>query len=123
MPDPTLDIAASTRKGLWQKLSHHAKTAGRNVVRSALQLYYSAKDDDTPIWAKRVIYGALIYFISPIDALPDLLPFGYTDDFTTLAAALTTVAIYIKPLHKEQAQSKLQRWFHDEPSHHQKNST
>lgn len=108
------NMEKSTSKRFWRKLSHHAKAAGHKVVSSALELYYSAKDEDTPIWAKRVIYGALIYFISPIDALPDLLPFGYTDDFTTLAAAIATVAVYIKPSHKAQAESTMARWFKHE---------
>ena len=48
--------------------------AGKEVIEKALILYYCLQDDDTPAWAKTTIIGALGYFISPIDAIPDLVP-------------------------------------------------
>jgi uncharacterized membrane protein YkvA (DUF1232 family) len=43
-----------------------------------------------------VIFGALVYFIAPIDAIPDLTPLvGFTDDLGALAAALAMVSIYV----------------------------
>lgn len=78
----------------------------------ALKLYYSAQDSDTPIWAKTTIYGALGYFISPIDAIPDLSPIvGYSDDLGVLVAALATVAASIKNEHGVKAKETLKRWF------------
>jgi uncharacterized membrane protein YkvA (DUF1232 family) len=36
-----------------------------------------------------VIIGALVYFVSPIDAIPDLTPVvGYIDDAAVIAAAV-----------------------------------
>ena len=57
----------------WQKINAYAKLAGRKVIEKALQLYYAA-DPKTPAWAKSVIWGALMYFIAPIDAVPDAIP-------------------------------------------------
>lgn len=38
---------------------------------------------------KAIILGALIYFISPADMLPDFIPFlGYIDDTAVLAAVM-----------------------------------
>ncbi|WP_211605080.1 YkvA family protein [Vreelandella arcis] len=49
------------------------------------------------MWAKTTIYGALGYFISPVDAIPDLAPIvGYADDIGVLAGALAMVAAHIK---------------------------
>ena len=59
-----------------------------------------------------MIYGALAYFISPIDIIPDLLPgLGYTDDLTVLLAAIGIVAANITPAIKEQARAKASDWF------------
>ena len=98
--------------GFWNKVRTHAKTAGQKVLEQALKMYYSATDPDTPLWAKTTIYGALGYFISPIDAIPDFLPVaGYTDDIAVLVAAAATVAAYIKEEHVRKAQDTLRQWF------------
>ena len=60
--------------GFWDKTKNFAKSAGETVLEPALKLYYSAKDSDTPTWAKTTVYGALGYFVSPIDAIPDIAP-------------------------------------------------
>lgn len=98
--------------GFWDKTTKYAKKAGEKALSPALKMYYAAKDSDTPIWAKTTIYGALGYFISPIDAIPDITPvIGYSDDIGVLAGALTLVAVHIKDQHCEQAQQTLKRWF------------
>ena len=61
----------------WDKVRNYATSAGREVIETALKLYYCAQDNDTPAWAKSVILGALAYFILPADAVMDLLPGGY----------------------------------------------
>ncbi|ARP92396.1 hypothetical protein CAL14_00380 [Bordetella genomosp. 9] len=104
--------AAYTAPRFWRKLARHAKGAGRQAVEKALWLYYALQDPKTPKWAKRVIYGALGYFVLPLDALPDLIPgAGYTDDVAVMAAALATVAFYIGDDVKRQAAAKLLQWF------------
>ncbi|MGD9723993.1 MAG: YkvA family protein [Pirellulales bacterium] len=96
----------------WDKLLGYAKAAGSEVVERALQLYYGAQDPHTPAWAKAVIIGALGYFITPTDAVPDLIPaVGYSDDLGVLVLALATVALYITPAVREQARKKLKEWF------------
>jgi uncharacterized membrane protein YkvA (DUF1232 family) len=97
--------------GFWNKVKHQAKNAGRKVLEQALKMYYSATDPDTPRWAKTTIYGALGYFISPIDAIPDLIPaLGYTDDIGVLIAAAAVVATYIKDEHVQKARATLAQW-------------
>lgn len=102
---------AIDEKSFWEKLKKHARTAGRDVVEIALKLYYALQDKDTPIAAKTVIIGALIYFITPTDAVPDFLPSGYVDDLGALMGALWTVASHIKTEHEERARERLRRWF------------
>lgn len=101
-----------SEEGFWKKISQYAKKAGEGTIIQALKLYYAAQDPDTPTWAKTTIYGALGYFISPIDALPDFTPvLGYTDDLGVMAAAIGIVAVHIKEEHAEQARQTLKRWF------------
>src|SRR5882757_657120 len=98
--------------GFWKKLLHYAKAAGSEVVERALQLYFAAQAPATPAWAKATIYGALGYFICPMDAIPDLTPaVGYSDDLGALAAAFAAVALYVTPAVKAKAQSKMRDWF------------
>jgi uncharacterized membrane protein YkvA (DUF1232 family) len=94
------------------KIKNYAKKAGITVIEPVLKLYYSSQDPDTPLWAKAKIYAALVYFISPIDAIADILPvIGYSDDALVIAAAITTCAIYIKESHKQKARATLKQWF------------
>jgi len=104
--------SAYTPTRFWNKLARSAAAAGRGTLEKALYLYYAAQSPATPAWAKRAIYGALGYFIFPLDAIPDLAPLvGYTDDLGVLAAALATVSFYITPQVKEQARQRLDHWF------------
>jgi uncharacterized membrane protein YkvA (DUF1232 family) len=99
-------------ESFWTKVKDFAIKAGKEVIEKALLLYYCLQDKDTPAWTKGAIIAALGYFISPIDAIPDLIPVvGFADDLGVLAAALATVAVYIKEEHKEQAQEKIKIWF------------
>lgn len=96
----------------WTKLGNYAVTAGKEVVEKALMLFEALKDKDTPAWAKGVIVAALGYFISPVDAIPDVIPFiGYADDLGALAAAFAAVAAHVKDEHVASARATLERWF------------
>ena len=106
-----MDNSDYTETSFWNKVKTYAKTAGRETIETALKLYYALQDSDTPAWAKTTIIGALVYFIAPVDAVPDLLPGGYVDDLGALAAAAWTVAAHIKQAHIEKARQTLKQWF------------
>ena len=98
--------------GFWDKLKNYAVQAGKDVIEKALLLYYAAQRAETPAWAKATIYGALAYFISPLDAVPDITPIvGYTDDMGALAAAIAMTAAYINEDVRIKANQKLKDWF------------
>ena len=113
MSDPKHGFQEQYTEGsFWDKTVNFAKSAGKEVIEKALWLFYAAQDPATPVWAKGVIYGALGYFISPIDAIPDITPIiGYTDDLGVLAAAVASVSMYITAEVKEKASQKLKDWF------------
>ena len=50
-----------------------------------------------PKWAIPVIIGAVIYVISPLDAVPDIIPIaGWVDDGAVVAAAVKALEEVIK---------------------------
>ena len=101
-----------TNAGFWQKLNTFARKAGHDLVEKSLQLYYAAESPDTPTWARGVIFGALAYFVAPIDAIPDVTPgIGFADDLCVLIGAVSAVAAHITPEVKDQADKKMAEWF------------
>lgn len=105
---------AYSEDDFWLKLKQFASKAGREVIDNALCLYYAAQRPDTPKWAKTVIFGALAYFIAPLDAIADLTPMvGFTDDLGVLAAALAMVSMYVDDDVEQQAAEKSAAWFGD----------
>ena len=99
---------------LWDKIAKYSKAAGCSVVYAALLLFYAAQDEKIPMKTRMIIYGALGYFISPLDLIPDITPIvGYADDMAGLLLALGVVSMYITDDVKKQAKSKLSDWFGD----------
>lgn len=101
-----------SESGYWDKVKTGAAVAGKEVIDKALQLYYAMQASTTPAWAKGVIIGSLGYFISPVDAIPDIIPgIGYVDDLAVLTAAVATVGTSITDEIKTKAEVKLTEWF------------
>ena len=98
--------------GFWQKLQRYARQAGVKVVYAALLLFYAYRRKETPAWAKNIALGALGYFLSPFDALPDLTPIiGYTDDIGVLCFGLVAIAGHVNEEVRANARQQLTRWF------------
>lgn len=71
-------------------------------------MIYAYQSEKTPIWARRIIIGALAYLLSPIDSIPDLTPFiGFTDDLGIISFGLVSIACYIDDEVREKAKAKL----------------
>ena len=103
---------------LWQKIRKTASVASQNTIETALILYYTSTAKETPAWCKGVIYGALGYFISLIDGIPDLTPLlGYSDDVAVMAAAVATLAQYITPEIRKKAKTKAEKLFGNDSQH------
>ena len=66
-------------ENLWNKL----EKSGRRIsfAKDVLALYRYMKDPFVKWYRKAIVVAALIYFIVPIDTIPDITPlFGYLDD-------------------------------------------
>lgn len=90
-----------------EKLTQISKDAGCRVIKTAIILYLLLKESNTPAWAKVSITAALVYFISPIDAIPDFLPGGYLDDLALLSALLAQLEFFVSSRISEEAERML----------------
>ena len=77
-------------------------------VRDMLAGYHCMIDGQTPKVIKGAILIPLVYFVVPIDAVPDFIPVaGYTDDITVWLAAVKVFGSYINELHYSKADEVL----------------
>jgi uncharacterized membrane protein YkvA (DUF1232 family) len=99
---------ARVEAGFWDKLR---RTIPRiPFLDEVVAAYYCATDPATPLKAKAILYGALAYFILPIDIVPDfILWLGFTDDAAVLYAAIRTVRGYMTDSHRLQARAAIDR--------------
>ncbi|WP_020179485.1 YkvA family protein [Methylopila sp. M107] len=95
------------RRDFWPTI----KRVARNIpfAEDAVAAYYCALDRETPRHVRIALIGALAYFVTPIDAVPDFLPFiGFADDASVIAAALATIQMHMKDRHREAARRTLE---------------
>lgn len=103
-----------SERGLMNKLSAVAKKAGIKAVYAVLLLYYALQSPQTSTKDKSIIYGALGYFILPLDLVPDFIPLaGFGDDLGALVWAISRVVANITDEVRQQARTKLHDWFGD----------
>ena len=96
----------------WNKVLSMAKKAGLKLIYIALLLYYTLQSRNVSTKDKAIIYGALGYFILPIDIIPDYIPIiGYTDDMSILIYAYNRIKSNIDDNIKEKAKHKLNSIF------------
>ena len=105
MSENETDLPVLDEETVWEKVKRTAKKAGREVIKLVLTLVYVLGDEDTPMSAKAIVLGALGYFVSPVDAIPDFLPGGFVDDLAVLTVAAVMVLAHIKTEHRERAEA------------------
>jgi len=67
------------------------------MVQYVKKLFKAAVSKDTPLKTRAICIGALLYFINPIDLIPDHIPvIGYLDDFVVLSVAVNAVSNAVK---------------------------
>lgn len=86
-------------EGLWEKLERVGKKI--SFAKDIKALYRYMRDKYVPWYRKSIVIGALIYFISPIDAVPDLAPLiGYLDDLGVVTAVLKFMGSELIPYYE-----------------------
>jgi uncharacterized membrane protein YkvA (DUF1232 family) len=97
---------ARVRQGFWPKTR---STLGKiPFSEDAVAAFYCATDSATPLPIRATLFGALAYFVLPIDAIPDLLlGLGFTDDAAVMIAAFTAAKVHVTEAHRERARAWL----------------
>ena len=104
-----------SEESFWDKITGTIKSAGSELIFKALQLFYAMQNPECPIAIKAAIIAALGYFISPIDAIPDVIPFvGFADDLAAVGAALAMANMYINNEVIQKAKDKMRGLFGDD---------
>jgi len=100
------------KTGFWRKVR---TTAGKiPFTEDAVAAYYCATDRNTPVYVKAVLMGAIAYFVTPLDVIPDfIVGLGFTDDAAVLMAAVSAIRGHLKPEHRSLARDFLDG--HDQP--------
>lgn len=81
---------------LWDKVEREGSKI--RFAKDVKALYRYMRDKYVPWYRKTIVVAALVYFISPIDALPDFTPlFGYLDDLGVIVAAIKYLGREIVP--------------------------
>ena len=89
-------------QGFWPKFRRVA--AKVPFAKDLLSVYFSARDEETPLRNKGLMLAGLAYFVLPTDAIPDIIAgLGFSDDAAVLFALINVVGRSIKPRHKEAA--------------------
>lgn len=77
----------AVEEGLWETLERSGKKI--SFVKDVIALFKYMTDNRVQWYRKGIVVGALVYFMTPIDAIPDIAPLiGYLDDLGVITATL-----------------------------------
>ena len=87
-------------ENLWTKVERIGK---RISFAKDIKALYNYMVDPTVAWyRKSIVVGALVYFIVPIDTIPDIAPlFGYLDDLGVITAVLKYMGSELQSYYEE----------------------
>ena len=83
----------------------------RTLKRDVLALYLAARDPRVPWYAKAVAACVVVYALSPIDLIPDVIPIlGYLDDLVLVPLGIwVAIRLLPPPLLEEHRQAAMAR--------------
>jgi uncharacterized membrane protein YkvA (DUF1232 family) len=91
--------AEYVEENLWYKLEKLGKKI--SFAKDIMALYSYMQDSFVSWHRKAIVILALIYFISPIDTIPDIAPlFGYLDDLGVITALLKFLGSELIPYYE-----------------------
>lgn len=88
------------------ELKKRSLKAGKEIIKIALLLFFALEHPKCTPQDKLKIFGALAYFLMPIDIIPDFLLGGFTDDLGALTSVVITVASFVDDSVREKAKKK-----------------
>ena len=86
-------------ENLWSKVERIGKKI--SFAKDLRALYSYMLDPRVAWYRKSIVVGALVYFITPLDTIPDLAPlFGYLDDLGVITATLKYMGSELIPYYE-----------------------
>ena len=99
-PEEVEAKTAEVEEGLWSKIERTGEKI--SFVNDILALYKYMKDESVQWYRKAIVIGALLYFIAPVDAIPDLTPLvGYLDDLGVITAVVKFLGQELVPYYEK----------------------
>ncbi len=87
-------------ENLWEKVERIGKKI--SFAKDIAALYKYLTDPDVSWHRKTIVVGALIYFIVPVDTIPDIAPLiGYLDDLGVITAVLKFLGHELIPYYEK----------------------
>lgn len=97
----------------WVSIKTFGLKAGRTSCKPLLTFYYVMSGDETSIADKALVYGAILYIISPFDLLPRKILgiLGILDDAAVTVFVLKKIQDKITPEIEAEVNATLNDWF------------
>lgn len=103
--DDYRDKTAYVEENLWSKVQRVGKKI--SFAKDVMALYNYMKDPLVSWHRKAIVVMGLIYFISPIDTIPDLAPLiGYLDDLGVVTALIKFLGSELIPYYDAKYRSQ-----------------
>ena len=100
-----------SEQGFLLKVAKIARHSRKKVLHKAATLYVILLEPASPAWVKACIVGALGYFISPLDTLPDILPLvGFVDDAALMGLLMVEISACATLSVRERAETLANAW-------------
>lgn len=86
-------------EGLWHKIEKVGSKI--SFIKDVKALYRYMKDPQVQWYRKTIVVAALLYFILPIDSIPDISPLiGYLDDLGVIMAVIKYMGSELIPYYE-----------------------
>jgi uncharacterized membrane protein YkvA (DUF1232 family) len=101
-------FAIKLREVNWQNVNAASAKEKFYVLGRLIRAYALGQYREIPWKAILIIVAAVVYFVNPIDLLPDLIPMaGLTDDFAVLAWVYNTISAEVNKFLSWEQQSQV----------------
>jgi uncharacterized membrane protein YkvA (DUF1232 family) len=79
----------------------------QGTLNQVAAMFIMLKDPGVPLAAKAEVAAALLYFLNPLDLIPDLLPGGLVDDVALLGVTWKMIQRHITEDHRREGRTMI----------------
>ena len=103
---------------VWTAIMEFGLKAGRTTCKPLLTFYYVMADENTTAADKALVYGAILYIVSPFDLIPRrvLSVLGVLDDAAVAALVIKKIQDKVTPEIEAAVEATLDEWFGASPA-------